>query len=131
MYVVGSGECDRDKAGDTGLEYPGLGELARYIDDAVGCAYPGTGVGEADGAGRGGRGLLEPPLGGGAGTLKGFSSWTGVGRPLLSRFIVPVGACMVLMLEYGLGLFFFSLSGVASLSPRLSRLARLPISSYA
>ena len=69
-------------------------------------------------------------LGGGSGILNALSSFVGVGWPLLSLLIVPVGAWAVFMLEYGLNLFFFSLSGVPSLSFTLSKLDRL-LSSYA
>lgn len=44
-----------------------------------------------------------------------LSSFESMGRPLLSFLIVPVGACAVFILEYGLNLLFFSLSGVCSL----------------
>ena len=110
------------------------------MDEVVGWAYPGTGVGDGEwpmrtGIGlleRGGMGLLEPPLGGGEGILGAFSSsLLNDGRPSLSLLIVPVGACAVFMLEYGLNLLFLSLSGVPSRSFTLSKLVRFPTSSYA
>lgn len=54
----------------------------------------------------GGRGLLEPGLGGGAGTLGAVSSCIWTGRPSLSFLREPVGACAVFMLENGLNLLF-------------------------
>jgi hypothetical protein len=80
--------------------------------------------------GMGAKGLLDPRLEGRSGIRAVLSSSTGTGRPLPSLLIVPVGACAVFMLEYGLNLFFFSLSGVLSLSFTFSKLALFP-SSYA
>ena len=94
------------------------------MGDADAPDLPSSGLGAVDSL------LVCPPRGVGSG-IRGGSTFSGFVFAWLC--IVLLGACAVLMLEYGVSLLFFglsvSVSGVASRLP--SRLIRGPAFSYA